>query len=263
MKKFPIIILAIAALVACEKDNENHYTVRRLASFEESNADGSEKRVDTYTYDENGYSVESTLDDVVTSLVKYSDAGDSLVVTTSKAVDGSLQLYSTAVTTYLNESRNDISSVKTVYEDGSPTRLETYAYENSICTVTVTEGGAPVSMREITSLYNGTTVSMYDYDSEADEWVYAGREDYVYSDYLHNTLASHSTYNSEDILQETELYSYDQDSTTVITYVKEIPTLKSVYVSSGLRVVFQRYKANGSSWTSTSNGCYIYEYVTI
>ena len=262
MKKLFVVLLALATLVGCEKDHETHYTVRRLVSFEEANADGSQKRVDTYKYYEDGYSVESTLDGVVTGLVRYSDVGDSLVVTTSKPVDGTLQLFSTAVTTYLNEYRNDISSVETVYADGSPTRLESYVYESTVCTITVTEGGVPVSQREISSLYNGTSISMYDYDAEADEWVYAGREDFVYSDYLSNTLISHSTYNAEDILQEADLYSYDEESTTVITYVKEIPTLKTVYVSSGVRIVFQRYKAEGSSWTTTSNGSYLYEYVT-
>lgn len=263
MKKLSAILVFVAVLASCERDYENHYTVRRLSVFEESNVDGTSKRVDTYTYHDDGYSVESTLDGEVTSVVRHRDVGDSLVVTTSVGSEGSLVLFSTAVTTYVNEYRANISAVKTIYADGSPIRLESYVYEGSVCTITVTVGGMPVSMREVSDINNGTSISTYDYDPGAGEWVYSGREDVVYSDFLRTNLTSRNTYDAEDVLVSSELYSYDNETTTVITYEKNIPTLKSVYVSTGPRIVFQRYKSEGGPWVATSVGSYLYEYVTI
>ena len=263
MKKYSIILLALVALAGCEKDNETHYTVRRLSSFEESAPDGSQKRVETYTYNSEGYDIRSTLDGTLTGTVSYRYGADSLVRTDSTVTDGVLKLESTTVTRYLNEYRNDISSVETVYADGSPVRLESYSYDNGTCTITVTEGGVPVSQQVISNLYNGTSASDYDYDPAEDEWVFAGREDFIYSDYLRNTLVSHNTYDSEDVLKESEVYSYDRETTTAITYVGDVATLKNVFVNSGLRIVFERFKAVEGVWTETTKGFYQYEYVTM
>ena len=61
MKKFSLILLAVLLFAACEKDNENQYTLKRLASIEEYSADGKTARVSSYAYNDSGYVISTTL----------------------------------------------------------------------------------------------------------------------------------------------------------------------------------------------------------
>ena len=238
MKKIGLLVLSLLALASCGKEYENHYTLKRLSSIEQSNADGSSKRVGTYTYYEDGFSIKTTLDGTPESLTRVRYTANLEIQADSIYVAGALQPESITTSYYRDGYRNILDSLITVDPAGVETYREDYEYDMNSYVLIITENGAQTTKKQVHNFYNTVSAEIYTIDEETGGWKYDRKEETV--------------------------PSYDEDITTVTLYVNGKAAEKSVYQNQPEVIKFMRYiSEDGIAWTLTATGMYVYETVTI
>ena len=238
MRKICFVLLAALLFAACEKDYDNHYTIRRVASVQECKADGSEMRVSTYEYREDGLRISTTLDGALES-VSYTRYVDNCEIETdSTVVDGVLVPNSVTSVYYRDYYRSMPDSVIVTDPSGAETVREEYSYDGTFYSIFTYKEGVHTDMKVIHSYTGCVSVDSYVWDAEKNEWKYVNKEETV--------------------------TTYDSDLTTVTIYVDNKMTNKTIYQSLQNTVDFKRYKAaDDGTWSMTSYGTYKYETITI
>ena len=232
------LVLASALLLAsCDKDRENHYTIQRLAQVEESNADGSSKRVSNYTYFEDRIKVSTTLDGTPEKVSWTTYEGLQEKQTDSVFVAGVLQPDMTVTIYYQDISRSRIDSVVTRDAAGVETLRDVYSYDGNFYSIVTFEAGVQTTQRVISRYVTYTTINVYTYDSVANEWKFDRKEETT-----------------------TE---YDDNLTTITLWVDNVLKEKTIYQTLSGRIDYKLYIASGDTLTLSTCGSYIYETLTI
>ena len=238
MKRIGLLFLSLVALVSCERDYDDHYTLKRLKTITECDADGSNKRVGTYSYYDDAISISTTLDDVP-ERVSWTRYVDNLEIQTDSAyVEGVLQPDQTITVYYRDALRSIVDSVITVDAAGVETVRDVYEYEGGYYSIVTYEAGVKTTRREVTNYYGNLSTSLYTWDTEKNSWKYIHKEENV--------------------------TTYDETMTIVSIFIDNAFSEKHIYQSLGDTVEFKRYKAKGESdWELVSYGSYKYETITI
>ncbi|MBO4605051.1 MAG: hypothetical protein J5667_00740 [Bacteroidales bacterium] len=238
MKKFSLILLAVLLFAACEKDTENQYTLKRLASIEEYSADGKTARVSSYAYNDSGYVISTTLNGSLESVSSISYEGNREIQVDSLVTEGVLQPSQTITVYYSDSYRNQIDSILVTNPAGEVTQVDDYTYDGNFTTIVSYVSGVKNTMKVVYSYFSTISTTTYTYDTEADDWKYVSKE-------------------------ETST-SYDYDLTIVTTLLNGVPSEKTVYQTFGHKVDFKHYSTpDGSTVTLTSYGSYIYETIQL
>ena len=237
MKKGIDVLLSLLLFAACDKEHDSHYTIERLVSVTEYNADGTQMRVKSYKYYDDGYSVTTTLDDVLQGVLHFSYADKQEIQTDSSVVDGVLKPSSVTTVYYHDFDRREVDSVLTVNSAGEVTLREEFTYDGSSYSVITYEDTLQTAKRIIHSYYGTVSADFYSFDTESGSWKYLRNEQTVTSS--------------------------EYDLTTVVVYVDNLPTEKTMYQSMTEAVEFKRYTYSDSNWTMVAYGKYKYETITI
>lgn len=238
MKKFGIILLSLLALASCERDNENHYTLKRLVSVTECDADGSNKRVGTYSYFEDGTSVSTTLDGVPERVSRTRYIGNKEIQSDSVYVEGVLQPEQTITVYYRDGYRSIVDTVIIVDPLGVEISRDEYEYEGGYYSIFTYESGVKTTWREVTNYYGNLVTKLYNWDADKNTWSFVSKEE--------------------------SITSYEDTMTIVNIILNDKFSEKHVYQSLGDLVEYKRYKAKGEEdWELVSYGSYKYETITI
>ena len=237
MKKGLFVLLSLLLFAACDKEYDNHYTIERLASVTEYNADGSKMTVKSYKYYDDGYSVTTTMDDVLQGVSHFTYAEKLEIQTDSAVVDGVLKPSSVTTVYYHDFERREVDSVLTVNSAGEVTLREEFYYDGASYSVITYKDTVQTAKRIIHSYYGTVSADFYTFDTESGAWKYS--------------------YNEQTVT------STEYDLTTIMVYVDNQPTEKTMYQSSKESVEFKRYTYSDSSWTMVAYGKYKYETITI